>query len=295
MNAVLLIVVATAALVFITVSAVMNALFLSSLGRTGVEVALLAMVSVTADVVKAVLPIMIVRAIGLRAWGQGLPAAALLIVVVALSLASGTGFAALTRGTATAARDNQADRVAATKRELADVEAQIAALALARPITVVDAELSGLTVDRRWAATKFCTDITGPAARTYCADVFKLRVERAIAAERHDLVSRRLQLRASFEALSANASGTDSDPQAAALAELLGVDRKVPRLVMTTGLAVLLELGSVVLVLLLFGVTLRDWREPEPAPAPPIPPAKVLVSVPEAKDRAYWRKQTKST
>ena len=122
MNLLLLVAVALAALLFIAVSATMNALFLSSLGRTPIECGLLAAVSLASDIVKAVLPVVIMRAIILRAWVQGGAAALMLAVVVALSLASGTGFAALTRGTVTASRAAQNDLLVARQRDLAEME-----------------------------------------------------------------------------------------------------------------------------------------------------------------------------
>ena len=70
-----------AAMLFIMVSATMNAIFLSSLGRTAIECALFAIISVAADIVKAVLPVLIMRAVMLRAWGQCLAAVMMLSVV----------------------------------------------------------------------------------------------------------------------------------------------------------------------------------------------------------------------
>ena len=73
-----------AALLFIGVSATMNALFLSSLGRTSLEVGLLAAVSIASDISKAVLPVLMLRSVLLRAWGNVAAAALLLLGVVAL-------------------------------------------------------------------------------------------------------------------------------------------------------------------------------------------------------------------
>ena len=48
----------------------MNALFLSSLGRSALEVGLLAAVSIASDISKAVLPVLMLRSVLLRAWGN---------------------------------------------------------------------------------------------------------------------------------------------------------------------------------------------------------------------------------
>ena len=109
----------------------------------------------------------------------------------------------------------------------------------------------------------------------------------ATAKERGALMAQRETLRASMNALQITAPDIDSDPQSSAIADLFGVDRKLPRLVLTTSLSVVLELGSVVLVLLAAGPTQRAWRDPgsEPKPAP------VPAEVPLQADRSLWRRQ----
>ena len=103
--------IAGSALIFIAVSAAMNAVFLSSLGQTTMETSLLAAVSLSADMAKAVLPVLVVRALFLRAWWHLALSSGMLGLLVALSLTSGTGFAALTRNAATANRVAHTDRI----------------------------------------------------------------------------------------------------------------------------------------------------------------------------------------
>jgi len=275
------------AALFIAVSATMNALFLSSLGRTPVEVALLAAVSIAADVVKAALPVVIVRAVIMRAWVHTGIAAVMLIVVVALSLASGTGFAALTRSGATAARQAHADDLAARQREIRELEVQIDALPPSPPTSVIEAELAASQSNWRWTATKSCAAINTVANEKFCASVFKLRTALASSTERDRLTAERRATRARIEALQAVGASTDSDPQASAIAALLGVDPSTPRRVLTTSLAVVLELGSVILALLVAGPALLGWREQGIAPKPPPQPAEI----PPSPDRAHWQRQ----
>ena len=265
----------------------MNALFLSSLGRTPLEVGLFASVSMAGDIVKAVMPVVIVRAVLLRAWGHGAVAALMLLVAVAVSLASGTGFAALTRGTSTASRQASNDQLAAQQQRLQENELQLSNLNASRAVEIVEADLDGATIDRRWLTSKSCTEITLPATRQFCGDVFRLRAELATAKERSALKAQRETLRADVTALQTSGAGIDSDPQSSAIADLFGVDRKLPRLVLTTSLSVVLELGSVALVLLAAGPALRAWRDPgtEPKPAP------MPAEVPLQADRSLWRRQ----
>ncbi len=287
MSLVLQVTVASAALLFIAVSAIMNALFLSSLGRTPVEVGLLAAVSIAGDMVKAVLPVLIVRAVIVRAWSQLAIASVMLTVVMALSLASGTGFAALTRNAAVTVRSAQADELAARQKELRDIEAGIEGLAASRQIAVVEADISGLTIDRHWVWSKSCTDITGPSARKFCTGLSALKSELALATSRDQLTAKRSGMRSRIDALQMAGAGGDSDPQAVAIAALLGVDKSTTRLVLPVSIAVVLELGGVILVLLLTGPTLIGWREPGTAPKP----APVSAEVPMSADRTHWQRQ----
>ena len=276
-----------AAALFITLSALMNALFLSSLGRTPLETAILAVVSIASDMTKAALPVVIVRTYQLRAWSQLTAAATLLLFVILLSLASGTGFAALTRGAATAAREARTDERVGRMRELRDVQARLDRLGSVRPASVIDAEIAIAVVDRRWGLSKSCSEISGGSVRQFCTDVLKLRAERMVALERDRLASQHSATLARIAASGTFVSSTDGDPQAAAIAQLLGVDTATPRRVLTTFMAVVIELGSVILVLLVAGPALLRWQEPGSKPKPPTVPA----SLPHSKDVSHWHRR----
>lgn len=276
--------------VFVGVSATMNALFLSSLGRTPREAALYGIVSVAADVVKAALPVILVRSLVLRAFWHAAGSGALLVIVVVMSLASGMGYAALTRDSVTAVRQGKADALTQAQRDLAGVEAGLQAVTTARSLAVVEAELAGVQLDRRWQNSRECTDISLPSVRQFCMDVQKLRVERVQAADAARLHTERNRLRDKVSALRASGAGESSDPQASAIAALLGVSREWPRNGVVMGLAVLLELGSVVLIILATGPALRTV----PSVMPLVPEeARNLVpaTVPMQTDRSYWRRQ----
>jgi hypothetical protein len=283
--------VAGAALLFIAVSATMNALFLSSLGRTPVEVGLLAAISIGADVVKAVLPVVIAWAAAKRAWLHMAMASLMLAVVVALSLASGTGFAALTRGASTAAREASADELAVRRRDVTDIETRLAALPQTSPVGVIEAELAANQSNWRWSATKSCTTVNTTAEQKFCAVVFKLRSDLASASERDRLTAERRGTRARIETLQSVGANTDADPQSTALATLFHVDKSTPRLVLTTGLAVMLELGSVILVLLLAGPALLDMRPALSASNAAEKPTPQPVELPPSADRTHWQRQ----
>ncbi len=283
MNLILRIAVALAALVFISVSAAMNAVFLSSLGRNGMESVFLGLVSVASDVMKAVLPVIFVRSIALRAWAHCAITAAMLTLVVILSLASGSGFVAMARGAAQSSISALSEKLGAAKRDLQEAEAKFAALPIGRTATVIEATLAASAGDRRWTISKSCAE---PAtARQFCGEVFKLRVELAGATERDTLVQHRLRLRDQITTLTASGAGGEADPQVGAIADLLGIARNTLRGALTAGVAVVLELGSIVLLLLLFGPALHVWREP----LPPVAAAPLTVEVPLQADRKRWQ------
>lgn len=285
MSKLLTLALAAAAILFIALSATMNALFLSSLGRTPHETGLLGLISVASDLAKAVLPVVVVRAILLRAWTQLTAAALMLALVVTLSFASGTGFAALMRGNSIAQRQAQSEGVAAAKRELLEVESRLQQLPHSRPISIVDADLATAMIDRRWTVSKSCAEVFGPAARTYCTGIAILKSERTASIERENLARDRSGIRDKIERFGAT-DNSDSDPQSAVVALLLGVDAATLRLALTAFTATVIELGSVLLILLVTGPTLLGWREPGSASKPLPPP----VTLPASKDVAHWRR-----
>lgn len=283
MPSILTLTVAGAALIFITLSATMNAMFLSSLGRTSLEESLLAMLSLAADVAKATLPIVLVRSLTLRAFGQATGAALMLVVVILLSLASGIGFAAMTRGAATAARDVERLARLAKEQELRDVEAQLALMPVGLPVSVLDAQLAQATADRRWNQSKSCSEMTSNAVRQFCAGHLAMSASRSTATARDRLATLRAAL---LDKLSASAPAhAEKDPQAAAIADVFGLDATRLRRLLSIFLAVTLELGSAILVVLLAGPAVLQWHS-QPSVGAAIP-----AQMPPSSDVARWRRQ----
>lgn len=279
--------IAIAAALFIALSATMNALFLSSLGRTTAEAGILAALSVAADVTKAVLPIVVVRAIVLRAWGQVAGASIMLAIVIALSLASGIGFAALTRGAATAARQSEADMRSSFQHQLRELDARLEQLPHGRTVGVLDVEMARMMLDRKWTSSNSCAVVAGATVRQYCGELLRLKSERAAAHDRAALTTERAVL---STRLAGMASGLGaSDPQAAAVAEVLGVETSRLRRGLSVALAVTIELGSVILVLLLNGSALLRWQDPDRAPEPS------TASLPHSKDVSQWHRRRNSS
>ena len=280
-----------AAFLFIAISASMNAVFLSSFGRSALETGLFAGISVAADAVKAVLPVVLMRALMLRAWGHAAITGGMLVIVVALSLTSGLGFSALTRTNATSARESETAALASRQTDLAAIERQIGALGNGRSAALIEIDIEALRLEPAWLASNGCTRIGTAAARGVCGNALRLRGEHVTATERAGLNERQQKLRAEIERLRGAGAGTDSDPQAGALALLLGTDRATPRVMLMTALAVVLELGAVILVLIAAQPALHGTPTPTPKPKPEPKPPLQPVRVPFSADREHWVRQ----
>lgn len=280
-----------AAIAFLAVSATANGLFLASLGRTPLEMFLLVAVSLASDAAKGVLPVIVTRCVMLRAWTQAALAGALLAATIALSLTSGFGFSAMTRSATMADRASMAAQLATRTARLAEVERDLSRMQ-ARPASVIAVDLQAVAIDRRWTATKSCTELQGKDGRQFCAEVFRLRGEEALATERSERQRLRAELTAEVEALRARGVVATVDPQVMALAALSGLPDWVLRGGMSAMLVVVLELGSVVLLLLVTGPALHGWKEPGAAPAAPVEPAPVVpAQMPVQADRTHWARQ----
>lgn len=276
-----------AALLFIAVSAGMNALFLSSLGRTPLETWMLGSVSMASDAAKVALPVVVMRAFAIRAWVHASAACLMLIAVIGLSLASGTGFAASTRSSKIGEREAHAARISAGQRELAALEQHIRALASSRPEAVIAIELAGQQIDRQWSSSRECGSPNSQAARSFCADVFRLRAELETAKARTALTTEQRALAGAVENLQRVGGAGDADPQAAAIADLFGIDRHLPGVIAASWMAIIAELGSVIMVLLAAGPAIRGWREPGMSEPLLLVPAELPVEP----ARHYWRRQ----
>ena len=234
----------SAALVMCVVSAAMNYLFLSSLGKTPVEGQVLGAASAAADVLKALLPFVIART-----WRSRRVVAALLGLIAFLffavfSLASAIGFAAENRGVLAQAREHlssEYNRIQAT-RERMDVLRN--ALPAHRSASIVSEEISRHRQAQRWSATRGCTDVTENKSREYCAAYFSLRAEMATAEEADRLAREIENLDAKLAKLQADGAGQVSDPQALLLSRLTGTNENTVQLVLVVAVALLVEIGA---------------------------------------------------
>jgi len=235
---------ALAALVLLGVSAAMNYLFLSSLGKTPVEAHVLGAASAAADLLKAVLPFLI-----FWAWCAGRLAVAgpgrlVWALFTVFSLLSATGFAAGNRETIRDTRSGTGELYKTLRSELTAAQAAREALPQHRPAAIVAAAIQAHKQHRRWASTKGCTDATVPQSRAYCRGYFALQAELAAAQRSAALAEKIAGLRKQLQALRAAGGAREPEPQVGLLARLFGLERDPVRLALILLIAGLVELGS---------------------------------------------------
>lgn len=200
--------------------------------------------SAAADVLKALLPFFI-------AWswqaGRFVAAGAGSLVfgfLAGFSFLSAIGFAADNRGVLIDARDSMAAEYNRVRRALADAEARRTALPLHRPAIVVGEEIDAHRQNRRWSATKDCTNATENESREFCAAYFRLRAELAAATESERLAGQIASLHRESEILRANGATQDSDPQVSLLSRISGAAPESVRLALIVVVALLVEIGA---------------------------------------------------
>lgn len=233
-----------AALVMCAVSAAMNWLFLSSLGKSPLEGQVLGAASAAADVLKALLPFFIAWS-----WQAGRFVAAgagslAFVFLTGFSFLSAIGFAADNRLVLVDRRDDVSAAYARVQRDLASSESQRSALPAHRPPAVVAEEIERHRQNRRWTATKECAEATEPQSRDYCAAFFALRAEFAAGQERARLTSAMAALQSEAAQLRQQGAGQERDPQAALLSRILGWEQDTVRLALIIAVALLVEIGA---------------------------------------------------
>ncbi|MCD8571198.1 MAG: hypothetical protein LRY76_06715 [Alphaproteobacteria bacterium] len=233
-----------AALVLCAVSAAMNYLFLSSLGKTPLEGQVLGAASASADVLKALLPFFIAWSWQARRLIAAVSGSLAFAFFAGFSLLSAIGFAADNRGALVQERADLSSAYARVQDMRAYADAQRKALPTHRASAIVSEEIARHRQNRRWASTKGCTDATEKLSRDYCAAYFSLRAERATAQEAERLASEIGALDAEASRLRAQGAGNDSDPQVSLLSRILGQEKEPVRLTLIIAVALLVEIGA---------------------------------------------------
>ena len=249
-----------AAAAFCAVSVGANLQYGLSLGRNPIDKATYAVASVAADIFKMAAPLLALSLWSKRFHILAIAGLVLWLGCVGWSMASAVGFVLSSRGDAIAERAAEAATRHGWEAKVERAENQLATLGKHRPPDVIKAELASAAVPLHiWRRSRQCLDLTLEESRLACAPVLGLRKELAAAeaAERLEaqLVAGRTQL------ATASVAGSVADPQASALARLIGADEGTIRTGIALLLAGLIEVGSALGFTL---VSMATARNPPP-------------------------------
>ena len=251
---------------FCAVSVGANLQYGLSLGTNPIDKITYALASVAADVFKIAAPLLVLSLWSKRFHILSVAGLTLWLGCVGWSMASAVGFVLSSRGEAIAERAAGVATRHGWEAKVERAETQLATLGNHRPVDVIRAELAAAAVPQHiWRRSRQCVDLTLEESRKACAPVLGLRKELAAAeaAERLEaqLVADRTQL------ATAAVAGSVADPQASALARLIGVDEATIRTSIALLLAGLIEVGSGLGFTLVSVATARNPQPPSSSPS----------------------------
>lgn len=220
-----------ATLAIIAVSAAMNFEFAYGLGTTPRSSMIYGVGSVAADLLKAVLPILIASALAARAFGQAAIGTFIFACCLLLAFAASVGFGAENRGSKAGTREGLNATLASVQGDLSTFEARRKGLRPHRPLQEAEAALTAALAGPVMEGTRLrgtlaaisrdCTriDVT---TKDGCDRVGELRQEVAAAAEAARLDARIQSLKSEERTLIQSGAGQDADPQATAITRIVG-------------------------------------------------------------------------
>ncbi|MFP3921420.1 MAG: hypothetical protein ACLFPA_09475 [Dichotomicrobium sp.] len=268
------------------VSAAMNWRFGYGLGTTEFDANIYGAASAASDVLKALIPFLILAAMRGRNWSQALGGVLLLAICSSYSLTSSLGFAALNRTDTVNERAVSAATYKDLRAELGYLRKQIDQLPQHRSVGVVENNIKRMKEHRRWDSTRGCTNATVPKSIAYCEEFHGMEGELAAAKKATELDDRMQTVRAKLDDVRRAGPATEADPQAAILANISGLGTDKIQLALVILVSVLVEAGSA----LGFYVALSHWKifddKTLGVPAPVETPAKASLPALVAPDDA---------
>jgi hypothetical protein len=237
-----------AAGVLLLVSAAMNWRFGFQLGKTEFDGLIYGSASAAADCLKALVPFFFFAAIRNKMWSQAVASALVWSVVTAYSLTSALGHAALNRADTSGQRAAQVLSYKDVRADLKRAKEERSWVPQHRPVTAVQAALTGFEKNRRYRWTDSCTKIKGRNNRKFCQEYTSAKIELASAQQAVKLESRIAELEGKLDGLK-GVTHSSADPQAAVLTKLAGVFLPGVKIddiqtALVIFIALLLEVGS---------------------------------------------------
>jgi hypothetical protein len=257
-----------AAGILLVVSAAMNYRFGFSLGKTALDGQIYGMASAAADCFKALIPFFFFAALRNRMWSQAFAAALVWTVVIAYSMTSALGHAALNRLDTSGQRAFEAAAYKDLRADSKRAQEQLTWIPAHRPGDTVAAELNVLKAQRYWLVTRECTNVAGKHARDFCQQFHKLNAELASAQQSEKLEARIADIGAKMAKAAGGTVMAEADPQASVLARITGLDISTVQTALTIFVALLIEVGSGFGMYVAFAYwRLHDSRAEKAAPA----------------------------
>ncbi|MCF6199170.1 MAG: hypothetical protein L3J67_07200 [Hyphomicrobiaceae bacterium] len=241
-----------AAGVLLLVSASMNYTFGFGLGKTPLESYILGAGSVGADVLKALIPFLVLYAIKHRSWMQAAAGVLVWTICTTYSLTSSLGFAAHNRADTMGERTIAATQYSDLRSELKAVNTKLGWIPQHRSVAEVDADINAILdkrIQKGRSRGKTIAQVTANFtnkswySRKYGDQVLNLRKELAIAKNAEKLEAEKATLSSKLENTSTKAV-TTADPQQAILSQITGLSAEKVRLGLIVLLSLLVEIGS---------------------------------------------------
>jgi hypothetical protein len=263
---------------FCVVSVGSNLQYGLSLGKNPIDKATYAAASVAADVFKMSAPLLALSLWSKRSYILAMAGLVLWIGCIGWSMASAVGFVLLSRGEVIAEHAAKAATRHGWEAKVERDETQLATLGRHRPPDVIKAELASMAVPLHiWRRSRQCLELTLEEGRSACAPVLGLRKELAAAEAAKRLEAQLVAGRAELATVAV--AGSVADPQASALARLIGADEVTVRTSIAVLLAGLIEVGSALGFTIVSVATSRN----------PPPPATLPRHVPQLNNAASRR------
>ena len=241
-----------AAGVLLFVSAAMNWSFGFGLGKTPLESQILGAGSVGADVLKALIPFLVLYAMKHRSWMQAMAGILVWTICTTYSLTSSLGFAAHNRSDTVGERTLAVTQYGDLREQLKSVNAKLGWIPQHRSVAEVDADINAI-LDKRIKKGRNRGKTIGQVtknftnkswySRHYGDKVLNLRKELAIAKNAETLYAEKATLTGKLESTSTK-SVTTADPQAAILTQITGLSIEKVQLGLIILLSLLVEIGS---------------------------------------------------
>jgi hypothetical protein len=270
-----------AALAMMAVSMGCNWLYLSGFGKTPGVVALLSAASIAIDVLKALAPFWLSEAWKGVHVGRGIAALVVLVFCVAVSTASALGFLAETHTASVGGRQAVNDRHLAAGARLEDLQTQLAQVAKAHAVAVVEAAIAAGRHDVRWISSKGCTKDTAQSSREFCREQGGLEGKLKAAREAARLRGQIAETNKTLEALKAEGGGQDADPRGSSIGRFTGLSAADVNYAIELCMAVLVEFSAA------FGLflALEGAKDREPPPPATVDPKLEVVLAGKRKGR----------